>query len=130
MKNWYRQWMLRRIIMALKVAVEDFGLKPEVLSFAGMLEATNAMTAGMKNDAEVSMTCTKRELSVFLSYMIQLHNSKLSLLTRARIGLVSLMIDAKQLMPREQDPLNFANEQFKTAKHSKDEKRIQLINTK
>ena len=128
MKNWYRRWMLRRIIMALKVAVEDHGLKPEVLAFAGALEATNSMAAGLKNNQQVTIVVTKKELAVFLSYIIQLHNSKLSLLTRARIGLVSLMIDAKKLMPREQDPLAFANEQFAKSKHSKDEKRIQLIN--
>lgn len=133
MKNWYRRWMLKRIIKALQIATEEHGLKEEVVAFAGMLEATNAMVAGMKMGDEVTMTCTKKELAVFLSYMIQLHNSKLSLLTRARIGLVTLLVDAKKLMPKDatgehQDPLVFAQEQFDHAKSSKDEKRIKLIN--
>lgn len=128
MKEWYKRWMLKRIVFALKIAVEDHGLKPEVLNFVGMLEATNAMTAGQKNNATVTMTATKRELAVFISYMIQLHNAKLSLLTRARIGLISLLIDDKKLMPNEEDPLKFAQREFDGAKTSKDEKRIKLIN--
>lgn len=127
MKSWYRRWMLKRIIMALRVAVEDYGLKPEVASFAGALEATHAMAAGAKNGDQLTITVTKKELGVFLSYIIQLHNSKLSLLTRARIGLVSLLIDAKHLMPNGEDPLDFAQREFEGAKHAKDEKRIQLI---
>lgn len=128
MKNWYRRWMLKRIIMALSIATEHHGLRKEVVSFAGMMEATNSMAAGEKNNAMLTLTCTKKELAVFLSYMIQLHNSKLSLLTRARIGLVSLLVDAKKLMPRDQDPMEFAAEQFGQAKPAKSEKRIQLIN--
>lgn len=132
MKSWYRRWMLKRIIMALQIATERHGLKKEVVSFAGIMEATHSMSAGMKNDAMVTLTCTKKELGVFLSYMIQLHNSKLSLLTRARIGLVALLIDAKKLMPLDekgehQEPAEFAQRQFDEAKHSKDDKRIQLI---
>ena len=128
MKNWYRRWMLKRIIMALSIATEHHGLKKEVVAFAGTMEATHSMAAGEKNNAMVTLTCTKKELGVFLSYMIQLHNSKLSLLTRARIGFVSLLIDAKKLMPKGQNPMEFATEQFGGAKRSKDEKRIQLIN--
>ncbi len=130
--NWYRRWMLRRIVMALQIATEHYGLKKEVGSFAGMMEASNSMMGGQKDNAEVVLKTTKKELAVFLSYMIQLHNSKLSLLTRARIGLVSLMIDAKKLMPRDaagnhQDPMDFAREQFAASKSSKDDKRIQLL---
>lgn len=133
MKSWYRRWMLKRIIMALRVATEEHGLKKEVVAFAGMMEATNSMAAGEKNSAMLTMTCTKKELGVFLSYMIQLHNSKLSLLTRARIGLVTLLVDARRLMPKNEDgehvePLAFAQDQFDHAKSSKDEKRIKLIN--
>ena len=128
MKNWYRIWMLKRIIMALSIATEHHGLKKEVVSFAGTMEATHSMAAGEKNNAMVTITCTKKQLGVFLSYMIQLHNSKLSLLTRARIGLVSLLVDAKKLMPRGQDPMDFASEQFGSAQPAKASKRIQLIN--
>ena len=127
MKNWYRRWMLRRIIKALQMACEEHGLKQEVISFAGAMEATNSMMAGHKDDSMVTITATKKELATFLSYMIQLHNSKLSLLTRARIGLVTLMMDAKKLMPNGQDPADFAKEQLAQAKSSKDDKRIQLI---
>lgn len=128
MKNWYKRWMLRRIILALKVAVEDYGLKPEVLSFASALEATNAMSAGAKNNTQITLTTTKKELAVFISYIIQLHNAKLSLLTRARIGLVALLIDDGKLMPNGEGPLDFAQREFDGAKHSKDEKRITLLN--
>ena len=133
MKTWYRRWMLKRIIMALQIATEEHGLKKEVVAFAGMMEATQAMAAGMNNNASLTMTCTKKELGVFLSYMIQLHNSKLSLLTRARIGLVTLLVSAKKLMPKDADgehvdPIVFAQDQFDHAKSSKDDKRIQLIN--
>lgn len=124
MKKAYRRWMLRRIIKALQVACEDHGLKPEVLAFAGALESTHHMAAGLKKDAQLTITVSKEELSTFLGYMIQLHNSKLSLLTRARIGLVTLLIDDKKLMPRQQDPLDFAQEQFNRAKSSKDDKRV------
>lgn len=98
-----------------------------------MMEATHAMAAGMNNNASLTMTCTKKELAVFLSYMVQLHNSKLSLLTRARIGLVTLLVSAKKLMPKDADgehvdPIVFAQDQFDHAKSSKDDKRIQLIN--
>jgi len=132
MKSWYRRWMLKRIIMALRVATEEHGLKPEVMAFAGAMEATHSMAAGAKNAQQVTITCTKKELGVFLSYVIQLHNSKLSLLTRARIGLVALLVDAGKLMPRDADGeheeiLDFAHREFSGAKSSKDEKRIQLI---
>jgi len=133
MKNWYRRWMLKRIVKALQIATEEHGLKKEVVAFAGMLEATNSMAAGEKNSAQLVMTCTKKELAVFLSYMIQLHNSKLSLLTRARIGLVTLLIDAKKLMPKDEegehvDPLIFAQDQFGKSIHSKDAKHIIQLN--
>lgn len=128
MNNSFRRWRLRRIIKALQLAVEDHGLKPEVASFAGTLEATYAMTASLKHDQLTTLTVTKRELGVFISYMTQLHNSKLSLLTRARIGLVTLLIDDKKLLPGKQDPIAFANEQFSMARKPKDDKRIQLIN--
>lgn len=124
MKNWYKRWMLRRIVKALQIATEEHGLKPEVVSFCGALESTHHMAAGLKKDTRVTITVTKDELATFLGYMIQLHNSKLSLLTRARIGLVTLMIDAKKLMPNGQDPMKFAQEQFAQAKRAKDDKRI------
>ena len=124
MKNWYRRWLLRRIVKALQIATEEHGLKPEVVSFCGALEATHYMAAGLKKDTQVTVTVTKSELATFLGYMIQLHNSKLSLLTRARIGLITLMIDEKKLMPNEQDPLSFMKEQFANSKRAKDSRRI------
>lgn len=125
--SWYKQWVLKRIILALKIAVEDHGLKPEVASFAATLEATCAMMAGQKKNTPVTIKTTKEELSVFISYMVQLHMTKLSLLTRARIGLVALMVDADKLMPEGQNSMEFAREQFGKAKSSKDDKRVQLI---
>ncbi len=128
-KHMYRRWMLRRIIAALQYATEHLGLKKEVMSFVGTMEATHSMAGGGKDDQMLTITCTKKELGVFLSYMIQLHNSKLSLLTRARIGLVTLLIDDRKLMPptgngETQDPLDFAQQQFDAAKSSKDDNRI------
>jgi hypothetical protein len=128
MKNWYRRWMLRRIILALQEAVETHGLKKENVDFCRAMEATYDMAAGMKQDTKLGLSVTKEELGVFLSYMIALHNSKLSLLTRARIGLVTLMISAKKLMPQGQEPMEFAEEQFATSKSGKDDRRIQLVN--
>jgi hypothetical protein len=128
MKNWYKRWMLRRIILALQYACEHHGLKNEVKQFAGALEATLHMAAGNKHDQQVTITVTKKELSTFIGYMIQLHNAKLSLLTRARIGLVSLLIKDKKLMPNEQDPMDFAQEQFAKSKSAKDDKNIIQLN--
>lgn len=120
--------MLRRIVMALREAVEVHGLQPEVCAVAEALEATYGMTLGNKKDSMVTITITKHELGVFLHYLIQLHSSKLSLLTRARIGLVTLLIDDKKLMPQEQDPGEFAQAAFEQSKSAEDDKRIiQLI---
>lgn len=124
MKNWYKRWMLKRIIMALRVAVENHGLKPEVCSFAGNMEATFAMAQGAKKDAKLTLHCTKQELGVFIGYMIQLHNSKLSLLTRARIGLATLLMDAGKLMPKGMTLQEFVAQEYKQAKSSKDDKLI------
>jgi hypothetical protein len=89
-------------------------LKNEVKQFAGALEATLHMAAGNKHDQQVTITVTKKELS--------------TLLTRARIGLVSLLIKDKKLMPNEQDPMDFAQEQFAKSKSAKDDKNIIQLN--
>jgi hypothetical protein len=127
MREWYRKWMLKRIIKVLQIACEEHGLKDEVVSFAGALEATNTMSAGMKKDAMVTITATKQELACFLSYMIQLHHSKLGLLTRARIGLLTLTYGMEEFMPDKQDPKEFAKEQFEVARTAADDKVIELI---
>ena len=124
MKKWYKRWMLRRIIMALREAVEVHGLKKEVVSVATALESTLSMSQGLKKDTMLTVTITKDELALFVGYLIQLHSAKLSLLTRARIGLVALLVQDKKLMPGEVDPVSFAETQFQQAKSSEDDKRI------
>jgi hypothetical protein len=119
--------MLRRIILALQEATEHAGLKQETVAFCRAMESTYDMTRGLKKDHDVVIQTSKQELGVFISYMIMLHNSKLSLLTRARIGLVTLMIDAGKLMPPGKTPIGFAEEEFGKSKSSKDDKRIQRV---
>ena len=91
--NWLSRWRLRRIIKALSLAT-DYGLKKEVREFAQALEATSMMTrsTSMKKDTPVTIQCTRDQLDVFISYMMRLHKSKLSLLLRARIGLATLAV--------------------------------------
>lgn len=127
MFNSFKRWQLRQIIQVLKAGVEDQGLKKEVADMAGTMEATYHMAEGLKGDAELTLRVTKDELSAFLHYMILLHSSKQSLLTRARIGLVALTVSDNKLMPEDANPIEWAYEVYKQSKSSKDDKRIQEI---
>lgn len=124
MEDKRKRWKLRRIILALEAATKS-GLKKEVRNFAGALEATSLMARGTKRDAMVTITVTREEMDTFITYMHELHVSKLSLMQRAKIGLVTLLMNDKKLFG--ENPLDFAKREFKASKSSKADNRIQLI---
>lgn len=124
MRKAYRRWLLRRVIVALHEATKR-GMRPGVVNFAKALEATELMARGQKRDSLLTVTISYQELLEFISYMTDLHRSKLSLIQRAKIGLVTLLISDKKLYG--EDPIDFAKREFKASKSSKTDKRIQLI---
>ena len=99
MKQWFYRWKLKRVVaaLALRTSVHS-GDKDGVYAFAKMLEATEIMTRGMKKADEVVMTCERHELDQFIRYMTTLHDSRLSLLIRARIGLATLTANAEKVL--------------------------------
>lgn len=102
-QKWLNRWRLRRIILALQGQVNQ-GNNDLVKGFAKNLEATEIMSRGMKKDAEVIITVSRRELDSFIRYMCSLHDAKLSRIMIARIGLATLVTrDDKMLgQPAEQ----------------------------
>lgn len=123
-ENWLSRWRLRRIIAALSYAT-DYGLKKEVMDFAKSLEATSLMARGTKKDQELTVLCKREELDCFITYMVRLHSSKLSLWHRARIGLATLALKDKYVLG--EDPLEFVAREYPKAKSSLDDKLIQLV---
>lgn len=103
----YLRWKLRRVIAALAHRTSVHKSEEDgVYAFAKMLEATEIMTRGMKKDEAVTMTPTREELVQFIRYMTTLHDSRLSLIIRARIGLATLaMKDEKILGESPKDTL-------------------------
>ena len=99
LKQWFYRWKLRRVVAALAIRTS---IRPNdtdgVFAFAKMLEATEIMTRGLKKDDEVSLQCTRKELDQFIRYMTTLHDSRLSLLIRARIGLATLTARAEKVL--------------------------------
>jgi hypothetical protein len=87
--KWHTRWKLRRIIVALE---EQQEANHHIHSFARALEATEIMTRGMKKDAQCVITIERAELDSFIRYMTSLHDSKLSRLMLARIGLACLVM--------------------------------------
>lgn len=99
--KWLNRWRLRRIIVALETQSDT---NQYVHDFAKSLEATEIMTRGGKKDAECLITVERAQLDAFIRYMCSLHDSKLSRITLARVGLACLMLrDEKTLKapPRE-----------------------------
>lgn len=88
--RWVDRWRLRRIIALLAIPLNK-GSKPGVHDFAKTMEATEIMTRGMKEHDEVTMTTTRGNLLMFIRYMTSIHDSKLSRLATARVGLATLM---------------------------------------
>lgn len=123
-ENWLSRWRLRRIIAALSYATE-FGLKKEVSEFARAMEATSLMARGTKKDQELVLTCKREELDCFITYIVRLHSSKLSLWHRARIGLATLALRDKYVLG--ETPLEFVQREFPKAKSSADDKLIKLV---
>ena len=123
-ENWLSRWRLRRIIAALSFAT-DYGLKQEVVEFAKAMEATSLMARGAKKDQELVMVCKREELDCFITYIVKLHSSKLSLWHRARIGLATLALKDKYVLG--ETPLDFVKREFPKAKSSIDDKIIKLV---
>ncbi len=126
LQNRLSRWRLRRIIAALSYAT-DYGLKKEVKEFAESLEATSMMLRGssMKKDTPVIINCTREQLDSFITYMTRLHNSKLSLWHRARIGLATLVFSDRYVLG--ESPEDFIRREFPLAKSAK-KKRIIIVN--
>ena len=88
-QKWKNRWKLRRIIIALEEQTDSNSL---VHNFARSLEATEIMTRGMKKDAECLIKIERADLDAFIRYMCSLHDSKLSRIMLARVGLACLMV--------------------------------------
>jgi hypothetical protein len=124
MKDYITRWRLRMVCKSLQYQTE-LGLKKEVLDFAYTLEATLAMCVGQKKTKGVVMQTNKKELMAFINYMTRLHQTKLSLLHRARIGVATLFCKDEKLLG--EDPIEFWKRELKQAKSAKEDRRIQLI---
>lgn len=99
LKQWFFRWKLKRVVaaLAIRTSVKD-SEKDGVYAYAKMLEATEIMTRGLKKGDDVTMSCTRDELDSFIRYMTTLHDSRLSLLIRARIGLATLTASAEKVL--------------------------------
>lgn len=107
-QKWKARWKLRRIIVALEGQI-DFN--PHVTNFVKTMEATEIMSRGSKKDAQVILTIERAELDAFIRYTCSLHDSKLSRIILARVGLACLVMrdesalkePPKAVIKREQD---------------------------
>lgn len=88
-QKWKARWKLRRIIVALERQT-DFNER--VTNFVRTMEATEIMSRGSKKDAQVILTVERAELDSFIRYMCSLHDSKLSRILLARVGLACLVM--------------------------------------
>lgn len=100
--RWYLRWKMRRVVLALAMRTSARkGEEDGVYKFAKMLEATHIMSKGLKRHDSLNFNCTRDELDQFIRYMTTLHDSKLSLLIRARIGLATLAMKDKEVLTEE-----------------------------
>lgn len=101
LQKWLARWRLRRIIVALETQA-DFN--QHITDFVKTMEATEIMSRGNKKDASCHLTVTRRELDAFIRYMCSLHDSKLSRIMLARIGLACLLVRDESVLkaPPEQ----------------------------
>lgn len=98
-KQWFFRWKLKRVVAALAMRTSvDAKDRDGVYAYAKMLEATEIMTRGLKKGDDVTMSCTREELDQFIRYMTTLHDSRLSLLIRARIGLATLTASSEKVL--------------------------------
>lgn len=86
-QKWVARWKLRRIIVALESQTK---FSPHVTSFVKTMEATEVMSRGSKKDTTVTLNVERAELDAFIRYMCSLHDSKLSRIILARVGLACL----------------------------------------
>ena len=122
---WLSKWRLKRIILALHRATE-YGLRPQVVEFARSLEASEAMTRDIKKHEFCTIVCKREDLAAFVTYMSRLHSGKLSLLVRARIGLIALLCKDQYVTGEPVD--QFIIREFGKVKRSKDDHRIITLN--
>lgn len=101
LQKWHSRWRLRRIIIALE---EQSGANALVHGFARSLEATEIMSRGSKKNALCTITVERADLDAFIRYMTSLHDSKLSRIMLARVGLATLVMRDERAMkaPAEQ----------------------------
>ncbi len=95
--RWLHRWRLRQIIRVLTLSIQE-GRHEQVLEFVKSLEATELMSRGASPSAEVSISVTRAQLDKFITYTCALHDSKLSRITIARIGLACLCITNAQML--------------------------------
>ena len=88
-QKWIARWKLRRIIVALETQSDA---NARVHGFARSLEATEIMSRGLKKDAKCTIEVERADLDAFIRYMTSLHDSKLSRLMLARVGLACLIL--------------------------------------
>ena len=86
-QKWMARWKLRRIIVALENQI-DFN--QHITEFVRTMEATEIMSRGNKKHSDVLLTIERQQLDAFIRYMCSLHDSKLSRITLARVGLACL----------------------------------------
>ncbi len=95
--RWLHRWRLRQIIRVLTLSIQE-GRHEQVLEFVKSLEATELMSRGSSPSTEVSILVTRAQLDKFIGYTCALHDSKLSRITIARIGLACLCITSAQML--------------------------------
>ncbi len=86
-QKWKARWKLRRIIVALEGQI-DFN--QHVTNFVKTMEATEIMSRGSKKNTKVILAIERAELDSFIRYVCSLHDSKLSRILLARVGLACL----------------------------------------
>ena len=88
-QKWIARWKLRRIIVALEGQTK---FNQHITDFVRTMEATEIMTRGGKKDAPCLIQVERAELDAFIRYMCSLHDSKLSRILLARVGLACLIM--------------------------------------
>jgi hypothetical protein len=88
-QKWVARWKLRRIIVALESQTE---FNQHITAFVRSLEATEIMSRGNKKHSDVLITIERQQLDAFIRYMCSLHDSKLSRIILARVGLACLVM--------------------------------------
>lgn len=128
-KAWLLRWKMKRVIAALAYRTDTSSANKKrnsgILEFGKMLEATELMTRGTKGADEISMSCTRDELTSFIGYMTRLHDSRLSVFIRARIGLATLFMSTQEVLG--EDPKEFYERERAAAQQAGGKRETGLI---